>query len=77
MSHYITTCTGLHFEPTNPKPEHIRIEDIAHALSLIRRGNSHMKTFRSVGQHCICCAKEAAARGRSRRMAFRFVTVML
>ena len=35
MSEYITTYTGHHFKPTNPDPELIRIEDIAHALSLI------------------------------------------
>ena len=68
MSHYITTYTGVHFEPTNPQPEHIRIKDIAHALSLICRGNGHVKSFWSVGEHCICCAKEAAARGLSRRI---------
>ena len=27
-----------------------------------------MKTFWSVGEHCLCCAKEAAARGLSDRM---------
>ena len=54
MSEYITTYTGKHFEPTNPNPELIRIEDIAHALSMICRGNGHIKTFWSVGQHCIC-----------------------
>ena len=32
MSEYITTYTGNHFKPTNPDPELIRIEDIAHAL---------------------------------------------
>ncbi len=42
---------------------------IAHALSLICRGNGHVKTFWSVGQHCINCAKEAWARGLSNRMA--------
>ena len=68
MSEYITTYTGKHFEPTNPNPELIRIEDIAHALSMICRGNGHVKTFWSVGQHCICCAREAAARGLSNRM---------
>ena len=46
----------------------IRIQDIAHALSLICRGNGHVQTFWSVGEHCICCAKEAAARGFSERM---------
>ena len=68
MSEYITTYTGQHFEPTNPDPELIRIEDIAHALSMICRGNGHVKTFWSVGQHCICCAKEAAGRGFSDRI---------
>ena len=68
MSEYITTYTGKHFEPTNPDPELIRIEDIAHALSMLCRGNGHVKTFWSVGQHCICCAREAAARGLSNRM---------
>ena len=89
MSNYITTYTGKHFEPTNPDQEaiciediahalslitrgngHVKtfIEDIAHALSLITRGNGHVKTFWSVGEHCLCCAKEAAARGLSDRL---------
>ena len=68
MSNYITTYTGKHFEPTNPDQEAICIEDIAHALSLITRGNGHVKTFWSVGEHCLCCAKEAAARGLSNHM---------
>lgn len=68
MSEYITTYTGLHFYPTDPDPDLIRIQDIAHALSLICRGNGHVQTFWSVGEHCICCAKEAAVRGFSERM---------
>ena len=32
MSSCITTYSGEHFEPTNPGPECILIEDIAHAL---------------------------------------------
>ena len=69
MGDYITTYTGKHFEPANPDPEMIQIEDIAHALSLVCRGNGHVKSFWSVGQHCISCAKEACARGLSNRMA--------
>lgn len=69
MAEYITTYTGIHFFPTEPQKELIKIEDIAHALSLICRGNGHVKSFYSVGQHCIYCAKEAAARGFSRRVA--------
>ena len=62
MADYITTYTGIHFFPTEPDPEGICIEDIAHALSLLCRGNGHVSTFWSVGQHCIICAREAAAR---------------
>ena len=62
MTDYIRTYTGVPIVPANPKPEDFRIEDIAHALSLICRGNGHVKTFWSVGEHCIACAKEAAAR---------------
>ena len=65
---YITTFTGKHFDPTNPDRTLIDIRDIAHALSLTCRGNGHVKTFFSVGQHCINAAKEAAARGYSQRV---------
>lgn len=68
MSEFITTYTGKHFKPTDPDTELIDILDIAHALSLLCRGNGHVKTFWSVGEHCICCAKEAAARGLPDRM---------
>ena len=41
MGSYIKTYSGKRFEPMNPDPECIRIEDIAHALSLLCRGNGH------------------------------------
>ena len=65
---YITTYTGKHFDPTNPDMSQIDIQDIAHALSLICRGNGQVKSFFSVGQHCINAAKEASARGYSNRV---------
>ena len=65
---YITTYTGKHFDPTKPDITRVDIQDIAHALSLICRGNGHVKTFFSVGQHCINAAKEAALRGYSDRV---------
>lgn len=68
MSDYITSYTGKHFDPMNPDPEAIDIRDIAHALSLLCRGNGHVHRFWSVGEHCICCAKEAKARGLSEKM---------
>lgn len=68
MSDYITTFSGLHIVPTKPEKDKISVIDIAHALSLICRGNGHVKTFFSVGQHCINCALEAEARGYSNRV---------
>jgi len=65
---YITTYTGDHFYPTKPDPANIHIQDVAHALSYICRGNGHVKNFFSVGQHCVNCALEAMARGYSRRV---------
>ena len=70
MSDCITTYTGRHIDPVHPDPELICIEDIAHALSLICRGNGQVQTFFSVGQHCINCAREAMARGYSDCIAF-------
>lgn len=69
MSDSITTYSGDHFDPVRPEAGKIHIEDIAHALSLICRGNGQVQTFFSVGQHCINCALEAEARGYSGRMA--------
>lgn len=68
MTDYITTYSGIHFVPVKPEEEGIEIEDIAHALSLICRGNGHVKHFFSVGQHCINCAVEAMERGYSTRV---------
>ena len=68
MADYITTYGGTHFYPLEPKAEDIHIEDIAHALSLLCRGNGHVKHFFSVGQHCVNCALEAMARGYGKRV---------
>ncbi|MDE7222967.1 MAG: hypothetical protein K2O34_04205 [Acetatifactor sp.] len=58
----------MHFDPAEPERDKIDVRDIAHALSMICRGNGHVKTFFSVGQHCIHCALEAEARGYSPRL---------
>lgn len=69
MADYITTYTKVHMTPLEPKAEDIRIEDIAHALSLMTRANGHFPEFYSVGQHCIACYEEACARGYSVRLS--------
>ncbi len=68
MPNYITTSSGIHFDPVHPDPELISIKDIAHALSQTCRGNGHVSEFFSVGQHCINCCLEAKARGYSERV---------
>ena len=51
MGSYITTYTHRHFDPADPDPELILIEDIAHALSMLCRGNGHVSSFWS---HLLC-----------------------
>lgn len=62
------TYSGLRIDPFDPKSEEIHIEDIAHALSLICRGNGQVTHFYSVAQHCLNCEREAEARGHGRRL---------
>ncbi len=68
MSDTILTYSGIRINPTDPNIEHIRIEDIAHALSLMTRANGHIQHFYSVAQHTVNCCQEARARGYSRRV---------
>ena len=64
----IKTYTGVMFDPLNPEPALINDLDVAHALSMLCRANGHFKSFYSVGQHCLNCAREAQARGYSERV---------
>jgi hypothetical protein len=65
---FITTYTGERFTPLNPNIYQINIDDIAHSLSLICRGNGHQANFYSVAQHGLNLAKEARARRHTRRV---------
>lgn len=49
----ILTWAGMYVDPKDPDPNDIRIDDIAHALSLICRYNGHTDVHYSVAQHCI------------------------
>lgn len=49
----IRTFTGVFIDVTNPKPEQILIEDIAHALSNQCRFGGHTLQFYSVAEHCL------------------------
>ncbi len=65
---YMTTFMGEKFSPITPDENKINIKDIAHALSLLCRGNGHLKHFYSVAQHSINCCLEAKARGYSKKI---------
>ncbi len=64
----IITYAGIWINPLEPRSEDIDIKDIAHALSLVCRGNGHVKYFYSVAQHSISCYLEAKARGYSKKI---------
>lgn len=64
----ITTYTKKNFDPLNVDESLLDIKDIAHALSLICRGNGHVQHFYSVAQHSLACAKEAKTRGYSKEV---------
>lgn len=64
----IKTNSGIMIDPIRPRQELLKIEDIAHSLSMLCRANGHFQSFYSVCQHCINCMREAEARGHSRKV---------
>lgn len=69
MTDYITTYSKINFRPLEPVADDIKIEDIAHSLSMLCRANGHYDSFYSVAAHCINCYEEAMARRESPRIA--------
>ena len=68
MTEHILTYSKIEFRPLEPVAEDIRIEDIAHSLSMLCRANGHYGEFYSVGAHCLNCYDEAVARRESPRV---------
>lgn len=68
MQDYITTYSKIKFTPLQPVADDIRIEDIAHSLSMLCRANGHYSSFYSVAAHCINCYEEAVARRETPRV---------
>jgi len=68
VSDYILTYSKTKFYPLEPIKADIKIEDIAHSLSLMTRANGHFRHFYSVAQHSIYCYQEAKSRGYSERV---------
>jgi hypothetical protein len=49
--HWIRTYSGGRYWPSDPRPQDVKIEDIAHHLSLICRYNGAVPWFYSVAEH--------------------------
>jgi hypothetical protein len=49
---WIQTASGVAFDSLDPQPDMVKIEDIAHSLSLLCRFTGHVSEFYSVAQHC-------------------------
>lgn len=64
---WLQTYTGKQFFVSDPHPDDVNIEDIAHALAYSSRFNGHTKEFYSIAQHCYLvskvCPKEEALWG--------------
>lgn len=54
---HIRTRSGKYVNVFDPVPEMFEIEDIAHALSNIPRWAGHCKSFYSVAEHSVLCAR--------------------
>jgi len=55
---WMQSYTGKQFDPLNPDPALIDIDDIAHALSNICRFGGHSSRFYSVAEHSVLVAEE-------------------
>lgn len=58
MDGWIQTFTGRKFEPLDPDPAAIVVEDIAHALSLHCRFNGHCRVFYAVAEHSVRVSRQ-------------------
>lgn len=56
---FISTFSGGQFHLFRPTRDEIKIEDIAHALSLLCRFTGHCKRFYSVAQHSVHASQRA------------------
>jgi hypothetical protein len=70
---WIMTYTGIHFDLLNPKKEQMKLEDIAHALSMECRYSGHTKFFYSVAQHCLLGTYKMLEDGLSDRLQLLFM----
>ena len=54
---WIQTYSGLRFDLTDPRPDQVCLEDIAHSLAMVYRFGGHCREFYSVAQHSVHVAE--------------------
>lgn len=64
--HEVETFTGAYVDTKHPKPETIRLPDIAHALAATCRYGGHCSRFYSVAEHAVFCSVRAERKGFNR-----------
>lgn len=57
----VETYSGIPFDLLNPRPEDVRLEDIAHGLANICRFNGHTHRFYSVAEHTVRMVRECSS----------------
>jgi uncharacterized protein len=61
--YWLQTFTGKRVDISNPTPEAIDVQDIAHALSMTCRYGGHCRDFFSVAEHSLLVEKLGECRG--------------
>ena len=61
--YWIETSSGVRFSLADPSPADVRIEDVAHGLSLLCRYTGQTDRFYSVAEHSVLCAEMAVGEG--------------
>ena len=62
------TFSGVEFCPDDFSVDHVRIEDIAHSLSMMCRYNGHINEFYNVAEHCIRVSKRLEKLGFNKKI---------
>jgi hypothetical protein len=67
---WIVTASGIKFPVADNTPAHIRLDDIAHALSRLCRFGGHVREFYSVAQHSVLVGELVRLRAPGDRTAY-------
>lgn len=69
MSTKIRTASGIMFDLLDPRPDLVRVEDLAHALAGLNRFTGHVRYHYSVAEHSCAVARRVAELGGPVRQA--------